>query len=418
MAINIKNYVDITTQFPQMGAGGRSLGGLVFTSATANVELADPDSELHAEYEAYNNGDVIALDVGKAGLFFGIDSDEANFANGYYSYLSPSGRFASTLQFAKILETDQTKTDAFIRVNEITNMFGSFTFLSGGGRDSGASTPDDSELKELQAVAIANAKYDTKYLFVVNDEIGSQEASTIAEKASTYFSAIRGVCFVAGKFNWSAYMPMAILAATDYDNSSVTNFMFKQFSTEDKYGVAVASDADYKIFNKACVNFYGQTQTNGQTLNFFQRGFNTDGMDTAIYCNELWFKSICETALLTMLSGKERLSADTFGVDTVKLEIEECCAPALNNGMFMPKEVSRKEYSSICESIARTGGSSSIADAISADLSSKGYGIYAFLERSTDAEKFGPGTEYFIRYFVFYGTADSVRYIKGNNILL
>lgn len=464
MAINSRKYVDISTTFPSAGTRERALGGLVFTTDEMTLKPAEdtggsavgaaeplmldgrPASYVAGAYQCtdnvnwewdsttgmykavvsnktvyppnahqikmrmqYYNGDVLGISLDAIATVFGLQSKVYKFALGYYSYISPSGRYASQLKLYKV--TEESLVQAFLNANNKTNNFGSFTFLA---PDSQEGSSDDSSadwnMTAYVEVANANARLDTKYLFVVND-IDKNSMMTDVER----FYTIRGVCFLHGSSDVSAYMPMAILGSTDYANGQVVSFMFKQFGTETP---SVESDEDYVEFNAARINFYGYTQTNGQTLAFYQRGFNTDGQDTAVYCNELWFKAACETALLTMISSRERLPANALGIDLVKLEIAQVGSQATTNGAFMQKVADATDLRQIREIVIGSDGDETDVNDIVSDLSATGFSTYAYLSQLNDPEITGPQSEPIIAYYVFYGTADSVRFIKGNNILL
>lgn len=412
MAISINKIIDISTKFPSVPPTGRSFGGLVFTATpmntTENVDL----SLIKADYDANK---VVEMSLSEIYALFGENSEEYKFANGYYGYLSPSGRFASALKFAKMGATE-TPRAAFERVRGETNMFGSFTFLSVGGTHDSSSDYPDASIEQLVAVAQDNEKLDSRYLFVVNyqwDGLTSQKEAVKAARAQFGYpnnEPIQGTAFVAGGTSYFAYMPMAIFAATDYAEGEVTNHMFKQFTGEH---ATVKDDATYAEFNALQINFYGQTQTNGATINFYQRGFNTDGTDTAIYCNEIWFKSGCETSLMNILLGRERLSADDDGVSTVVNEVYSVCGQAVANGAFMPKTVSTEDQKSILQYIAKAGGTNTQGQDIISSLARVGYAVFGYLAPPTQTTP-----EYYIRYTVFYGTADSIRFIKGDDILV
>lgn len=413
MAINIKNYVDITTTFPSANVAGRSFGGLVFTASEMLPQEGEDVAESLKEAKAtYDGGGVCYLTLEEVTLLFGNAKDEYRFAEGYYSYISPSGRFASRLAFSKVMGKE-SPLEAFTRVNKITNLFGSFTFLSVAGSGSSSDT-GDADLNNLIDVARYNDSLDTKYLFVVNRPVGNATVETVTNECKA-FSKFAGTVYVSGKTDASGYMPMAILGSTDYSNGQVVNFMFKQFETEEP---TVEDDATYTAFNQASVNFYGRAQTYGQTLDFYQRGFNTNGVDTAVYCNEMWFKSVSETALMNFLVSRERLSADPLGVDLAKLEVVDCCSDAIRNGMFMQKELDAKDLRDVREIVLDTGGSETDVGSVEADVSTKGYSVYAYLDTVNDEVKLGKEAEKVIKYYVFYGTADSVKHIKGNDILL
>lgn len=410
MAINSKNYVDISTSYPKTDATSRAFGGMVLTPATALAQ--GEDSPYATVVEQYNSGLDIALSLDDVIAVFGATAQEYSFAEGYYSYSSPTGRFPSRLKFKKV-DTSKTLVENFKDLDKATNAFGSFTFLPPADESTAF---DSSYIEQLTSVAAYNSSLETKYLFVVNQK--AQSGGTDYQSAITNcakFKDFAGVCFVYGSTAVSAYMPMAVLASTDYNNGTVVNFMFKQFPLETP---TVVDQTTYQSFNQGLVNFYGRTQTNGQTLDFFQRGFNTNGSDTAIYCNEMWFKAACETALLNTLISQEKFPANQSGVSMVKLTVADVCGAAQRNGSFMAKKASKADGNSIREIVYLSGGENTFADSIMADVATKGYSVYAYLSEKSDNEKLGKTTEKIIVYYVFYGTADNVRYIKGNNILL
>lgn len=480
MAINSRNFVDISTTFPSAEVSGRAFGGLVFTAAemqaakdkfgnliptkengdaypqvegTNIITYYADAAKLHAwvwnedvkNYQCeidgevvypgnasdisvvvtYDSGEPVSLNLNDVRRLFGTvvtgggaieDTPEYDFAIGYYGYVSPSGRFASALKYAKVL-ANENPSAAFSRVDAKSNMFGSFTFLSvpsGDDSDSVGETVNPS-LAELQKVAAINSGLDTKYLFVVSCPRGSALATDVVKDCRDYFGSVKGTCFISAESEVSAYMPMAIFASTDYESGQVVNFMFKQFGSEKP---TVTDDRTYTTFNKGCVNFYGRTQTNGQTIDFYQRGFNTDGTDSAIYCNEVWFKASCETALLSAMISRERLPANDAGVDFVVGEVMTQCQAAYTNGTFSAKAASIAEEKQIRELVFATGGNTETGTSIINNVAEMGYSVYGYLSQMQSGDQIGAVSEYVIVYYVFYGTADSVRFIKGNNILI
>ena len=310
MAIPITKFVDIATTFPSSNPAQRGFGGLLFTK-TEMVNVSG-DADLAAIKTKYDAGEIVYLSISQIEKLFdpnggtlnpdpgssdtdssddaeqyGYESDEYRFAVKYYSYLSPFGRTPSRLGLVK---WTGTPISAFQGVIDKTNNFGSFTFLDKNGQ---TATP----IADLVSVAAYNASLNGKFWFIVNDVRGNQSYSDVITKA-TQFKDISGTCFVSGKDILSGYMPMALLAATDYTSGTAIVHMFKQFGTEEP---TVTSEEVYDAFNVACVNFYGRTQTNGQQIDFYQRGYNTDGIDSAVYCNEMWLKSRCESLLMNLL---------------------------------------------------------------------------------------------------------------------
>ena len=419
MGINIDRYVDITSVFPTRDDGNLAFSGLVFTEKTPLV--TDPTDGTLIKY---NNGSIIRLSLNECEKFFGANSDEYKFARGYYNYMSPENTFASILKFKKVIEA--SSVDSFIAASQQKETFGSFTFLSGGDKakeigGSSAVPPKYPELVPVIQVAEENALMNGRYLFVANLRRGTMDVTEYSEQYVALFDEYAGTHIMDGKYLHSAYMPMAIFSSVDYENGTVANFMFRQF--DDDEAVVLDDDTYYK-YNKAKVNFYGLTQSNGQQIGFYQRGFNIDGTDTSIYCNEVWFKAKSEYMLIKYQIEHNRISADTAGVDTVKTELLDVCSAAVRNRAFMPKEtISRSDMKEMNEIVLRSGGTSDNISSITSDLTAKGYSIYAYLAGpiapdATYGDRIGASAEYIIVYYVFYGTADSVRFIKGNDIMV
>lgn len=414
MAINLKKYVDISTIFPGNNSGERGFGGLIFTKNDYVAPLTNSDA-----FNAYSTTGFAYMSLNDVKEIFGEGSEEYKAADKYYDYVSPSGRFASKLAFMKYgNENAPTALDALTKADQMPNIsgFGSVLFIDKDAvSDFGSSTASDSdpipdELQELVSVATYNSEtLANKYLIVVARTFdATKKANYTAERA--LFDKIPGVCYVVGEDVTSGVMPQAILGAIDFVNGQTTNFMFKMF---DKEVPAITDSNLYDELTAGLINFYGQTQTNGQTLAFYQRGYNTDGTDTALFCNEMWFKSACEMELLDLLTNNERIPANSLGVDMVKLAVVDVCTDAVNNASFMPKVADRSAMKTIRQIVTASDGGEEAVSSIAADLETKGYSVYAYLAEPKSASK-----EQYIAYYVFYGTADSIRFIEGNNVLI
>ena len=414
MAINLKKYVDISTIFPGNNSGERGFGGLIFTKSEPIAPLSS--SVAYNTYQATGFAYMSLTDVQE---IFGKTSVEYKAAEKYYDYVSPSGRFASKLAFMKYGDSKApTAVDALTKADQMPNIsgFGSVLFIDqdtvsdfGVSTASGAESIPD-ELQELVSVATYNNDIlANKYLIVIARTFDATEVANYSIEREV-FKDIPGVCYVVGEDVTSGVMPQAILGAIDFVNGQTTNFMFKMF---DKEVPAITDSNLYDSLTASLINFYGQTQTNGQTLAFYQRGYNTDGTDTALFCNEMWFKSACEMELLDLLTNTERIPANSLGVDMVKLAVVDVCSDAVNNASFMPKVADRSAMKTIRQIVTVSDGGEEAVSSIAADLETKGYSVYAYL-----AEPKSASTEQYIAYYVFYGTADSIRFIEGNNVLI
>ena len=390
-------YVDVNSSYPAGVSNIGSFGALVLSGNAGNF----------AEESEYLNGKMVPLTVAEVGDAFGTDSDEYKFASRYYGYLAPTGEMPTAIQFFYV-KPDESKSDAINRAMTESMQFGSITFLSVGSDESTAGGDD---IQSYVDAAVTVAAYGGKFLFVVNDVRGDQTADAVVQKKKL-FEGITGCCFVSGKEACSGYMPMAIFAATDFENGQVSSYMFRQFPGEQP---SVLNDADYEKFKAANVNFYGRVQTNGQTIDFFQRGFCTDGMDLGSFCNEAWFRSKCEQSLMGLLVASNMVPANDEGVEMVKSTVRVQCSKAIYNGMFQIKEVVDADGSIKTLLMRNLGGTLDDYNDLVFEVGYTGYYIFATLSKLDVGIL---GSEYVVRYYVFYGTAEGIRFIKGTDMML
>lgn len=399
MAISLSKFVDIRTTWPESNSEQRALGGLVFTTD----DCVSSASTLKTEIE--KNG-LVALEEEQIKDLFGESSDVYKFAKRYYGYYNLSNRTASPLKVVK-LKVEETPKDALIRAAGSDNGFGSFVFIG------------DFDENDLAEAYKENGKSNTGFLAVhcivagdIDDEQnGKYTVSSAANKCNTggTFNGIEGLCVVYGHDKYTAAIPMAIFASTDYDGTnSVVCQMFKQHDDEIP---TVTNDADYKTLTKAHVNFYGTTQSNGKTISFYMPGYNVDGTDTAIYCNEIWFKSRCTTNLVSMLVENGRIPANDDGITMVKNVVLDACVPAATAGVFMAKTPTKEERRRITTFCAMDDYTDAQTESVVASIETNGYGVVAYLGKNVDGDRI-------IEYYVLYGTADSIRAVKGNDLLV
>ncbi len=400
MAISLSKFVDVKSTWPGQGTEQRTFGGLIFTDEDA---ASSTSSGFKTDYEASK---VIELQEEEVKDLFGQTSDVYKFAKRYYGYYNITNRTAGPIKVVKVKEGEDP-ADALVRVDGSDNGFGSFVFIGTFDEDS------------LKAAYEQNAAFDTRYLAVhcivageTDDTTnGTYSVSSAAGKCKPNgtFAGIDGLCVVYGHDKYTAAIPMAIFASTDYDSAnSVVCQMFKQHDDET---ATVANDSDYSTLTAAHVNFYGTTQSNGKTISFYMPGYNVDGTDTAIYCNEIWFKSRCTTDLFSMLIANGRIPANDDGVTMVKNVVLDACVPAATAGVFMAKTPTKEEQRKITKICTMASYSDAQADSVVSSVEANGYGVVAYLDKNA-------GGEHIAVYYVFYGTADSIRAVKGNNLLV
>ena len=114
-------------------------------------------------------------------------------------------------------------------------------------------------------------------------------------------------------------LPMMILASTNYAaRSSVKNYMFQQDS---RLSPTVVTTALANVYDPLRINYYGQTQTAGQNISFYQRGFLGGGATAPVnmntYANEQWLKDLAGSRIMSLLLSLERVSANAAGRGSV-----------------------------------------------------------------------------------------------------
>lgn len=386
MAISQSKYIRISTDAGTASLGSRDFSGLVFT---ANSMLTNaPD----AKKTAYNNYEVVALgslaDVGKC---FGSESAEFKFAQKYFGYVARDGGSPSILNFCRY-GSEEEPVEALARVNDVTNNFGSFTFLG--------SQAYPATIEQLTAVAGVNSGYDHRYLFCVGFEFDSTaDAST----KMANFAASKGTFVYFGRDTYGAALAMAIVASVNWAGRySTVNFMFKQVAGE---VAVITNDTDFESMKEINANFYGLTQTNGKAFAFLQLGYNADGEDAGVYINEMWLKSAIATDFMELCLSRGKIPANSDGVAMIRAAIYGDIQDALRNGTILPnKNIDEEDRAEIY----RYTGVASAAD----EVATFGYYLFITIEKETN------GSDYVAYYHLVYSKGDGVRFCDGHHKLI
>lgn len=438
MAIDMKRYIDIKSGVATSTLGERNLQGLVFTTdemvagATASI------------LEKYVQGIPVKMTQNDISKCFGATSDTVKFAAKYFSYVGPGSSAPSILSVVKVLDTtgasafdsgtdyavgdivssgsettiyhvcikaienatsidaehfvqiatDASPADAFARVDELTNDFGSFAFID-------PETPYTAA--QIEAVAQANVGKDFKYLFCQGFTTSDTRKTAFLGSGTGALVGIAGTHIVQGADKYAAAMPMAMTASVNYDRSGAAIcMMFKQFSNE---VATVTDDTTADDLDAVRCNYYGQTQTNGQNLSFYQRGFNADGLDTMVYFNELWLKSRIATDFMNLATSVGRIPADDVGMGLVRSVVAKAVNHAMNNGT-----ITIKQSLTTAQEAQILTLSGNDADAPS-EVLNNGYWLDVVVS-TTD------GNEYKASYVLIYSKGDSIRKVEGYNYLV
>lgn len=287
----------------------------------------------------------------------------------------------------------QTVSEVLTQSSEVSNNFGSFLFMP-------ALT-----IEEVTEAAAWNATQNVTYMYLV---------PVVNASASAYSAALLGYAGtgvtqtgVAGEFPEQA--PGMILAATDYNSrNSAQNYMFQQFDlTPTVTTTAVADQLD-----PLRVNYYGQTQTAGQPILFYQRGVlmggSTAPTDMNVYANEIWLKDAAGTAVMELLLALARVSANAKGRVQLLAQLQAVINEALFNGVIsVGKRLTQTQKLYISE---LTGD----ADAWQ-QIQNIGYWIDCTMQSYTTTDG---RTEWKAVYTLVYSKDDIVRKVEGTHALI
>lgn len=331
----------------------RDFGGLVFTER----EYINLNGRV-VEFAYDKMVEVYTAD--QAAAYFGLGEDETEIAIQYFSYMSPRGFAPRRLCFVR-KNVDESPLEAIKRINGLTNNFGGFMYAQ-------AETYTVAQMKEVVAyVHQLNVKYLFSLSFAVENEATEEPAAgskKIGEINARDFALAlangESQTAYTGTTLWlghnieinedeedetdasdsdiplnsaiAAIIPLAIFGAIRYDGTNtVTNFMFKRFPAQ-VYAVDDELEAD--AYDALCINYLGLVQANGSRRAFTQCGYNIDGTQTNVYCNEVWLKSEVATALLNLFMANETISVDDAGQALIFSTISSVASQAVNNGVI------------------------------------------------------------------------------------
>jgi len=288
----------------------------------------------------------------------------------------------------------QTPSDAFSRAENLTNNFGSFVF------------PTSLTLLEHAELAELNAGRNVLYQYMV--PVSAANASSWS--AALIGFAGTGITLSPLASEFPEMLPMAILSATDYGRrNSVVNYMFKQAGGLTP-SVATGTLAD--TYDALRVNYYGETQTAGQFLRFYQRGLLCGGaaaaVDMNVYANEQWLKDSAGAGIMALLLSSGRVPANETGRGQILSAIQETIDAALLNGVIsVDKPLNNASKVFITQ---QTG------DPLAwHQVQGSGYWVDAQI-----VSYVGPGgtTEWKAVYTLIYSKDDAIRFVDGTHALV
>lgn len=193
----------------------------------------------------------------------------------------------------------------FNRVNSLNNNCGEIVYT-----DTAALV-----LADVTAVGQANAALNVVYIF----RVYVTPADWTAWQAALAGIAGMGLEYedvaVTGGRQYIEMLPMSIHASINFNAvNGAVGFMYKQNAV---YTASVTTDPLSDALDAARVNYYGQTQTAGQNISFYQRGVLQGGAtsptDSTVFANEQWFKDMCGANLMNLQLSVGQIPANQRG---------------------------------------------------------------------------------------------------------
>lgn len=289
----------------------------------------------------------------------------------------------------------QTPLEAFLAAEQITDSFGSASF--------GVAIDLEDAIDVAEYVSSENVKY--QMYWSVNSVNAQDWNAAMVQTASNALI----LNLTPGEYKEA--LPMAVMAATDYDRTNATiNYMFRQSGTTWTPDVTTDQMANY--YDDLRVNYYGQTATAGQKLSFFQRGNLMGGvtapLDMSVHANEQWLKAYLKAQFLSLLLTTNKIPANADGRATVLAILNGGIVKALENGtILIGKELTELQKVAVTQ----------LTDDPLAwhDIENLGFWADCEIEQSVGVSGV---TEYTAKYTLVYAKGDMVRKVEGSHNLI
>lgn len=288
----------------------------------------------------------------------------------------------------------QSPLQAFMAAEQVSDSFGSATFS-----DLAITLPQAKELALY--VKGENVKY--QIYFSVSRANYQQWYDELSQIGSC------GLILNATVGEYKESLPMAIMAATDYQRRNATiNYMFRQSALS--FDVTTTPEA--LALDAKRINYYGNTAIAGQQIRFFQRGFlmgtATDPLDMNVHANEQWFKAYMRAQLLSLQLATNKIAANEDGRGRILAVLFGGIELAkLNGTISVGKELTVNQKLAIAD---LTGDPEAWHDV-------QTNGFWAGVTIVPVVNSSG-ATEYVAKYTVAYSKNDVVRTIEGSHNLV
>ncbi len=204
---------------------------------------------------------------------------------------------------------------------------------------------------------------------------------------------------------------MIINAATDpAQRNGMGGYMYNEFSNQTP---AVTTDALSTALDNLQINYYGQTQVNGEDLEFYQdgvmMGIATDPVDSNVFANEVWLKKYAMGSFMSLQLNQAQVGANTAGLGLLRGKLTKDVIPAakFNGTISVGKPLNEDQILFITEATGDDNAWQQVQN----------IGYWYDLTLSSYS---GPGgtTRWQANYTLIYSKDDLVRKVVGTHTLI
>lgn len=296
----------------------------------------------------------------------------------------------------------QSAVQAVEATTAISNNFGSFVFA----------TPATALLlADYEAISAWNDTQNNTYLY--SFAVTLANAATISAGVIGQSGTCMNLLSSTLPNDYVEQSPCEILAATNYNGTANVsqNYMFYQFPNRN---ITVSDDTTANTVDALRINYIGQTQVEGTSVVFYQRGVlcgnpATDAVDITQYTNEMWLKSSIISNIFTFFLAQPEVSADALGASQTSGIIQQSINQAKVNGTIVAgKSLDLNQQVFIT---TQTGDANAWRQV-------QTIGYWYAVSFASQVNPNNQLTEWYASYILIYASNQGIRSVKGQDILM
>ncbi len=377
-AINFSTDMSLAAVAATLQTKLQAAGGAAFSGATVTYNAIP------------GNFEITGGTTGTAGGTISFASDVAETVSLALGFLSPNAILSPGNNVETIPQTLQNS------VNASTN-FASFVFTNAANLT----------LQQVEAAAAWNQNNNPSVDFVYLVQVTAANAAAWSAALAGY----EGTCLTLAPLSteYPESTPAKVAAATNYANRGASaNYSFQ---VDSSLTPSVTDDTDANTYDALSINYYGQTQINGQEINFWQTGvmMGTGEAVTVLtdYYNEIWLKGTIGNLFMSALLALNQIPANAQGIAIGLNILQQAVALAVFNGVISVSEELTTTQIQYIVSLANAKAAAQVAT----------IGYWFNVSFSSSVNNAGK-TTYQMNYILIYAKENVVNKVVGSHVLI